>query len=141
MVILVFMTPKPHRKKIHLTFLIKTKAWFIHKQHFGHTLWHLAPWLSFSSSFNHNETCDKPSVSQYERLAGLGAGDIENSILNTFEFWRAGYRSHPLSILMRLATDLHRTFIYIAVCTRSGSRNMESIILHPPSSDFLRPDY
>ena len=42
--------------------------------------------------------------------------NIENSILNTHsDFWRPGYPSHTLSILMRLTTDLHGTSIYIAL--------------------------
>ena len=39
-----------------------------------------------------------------------------NSILDTpSDFWRPGFPSHSHSILMRLATNLHRTSIYIVV--------------------------
>ena len=97
--------------------------------------WHWGPWLPISSSFNPDETCHILVYSIH--LCGSTSGflaqelvweqETENS--RKWNFWHPhdiggpGYPSHPLSILMRLATYLYILYIYVVVLAASWHKS------------------
>ena len=89
--------------------------------------WHWGPWLLISSSFNPDETCHilVYTIHLCRSTSGFLAQELvweqETENPRKWNFWHPhdiggpGYPSHPLSILMRLATYLYILYIYVVV--------------------------